>query len=236
MFAQQQTQPFQLSPPSPNKSKPTSGTTVVAQISSTLTALGIQLNKNNPWINFGAYDHMTGNAPLLHAFTPYYEDIMVGISDGSLSKVVRIGSVMIFQKLILKSMLLVLKLTCNLLFVSKLTRNLKCVANFSPACCSFQDLASGRMIGNVEKCVGLYLLQMGDNPEKQTQTKRDVLFPIFSMSNNESAIMLWHYRLRHPNFLYLKRIFPTLFNKANAKLLQCEVCQLSKHVRNNYLI
>ena len=45
--------------------------------------------------------------------------------------------------------------------------------------------------------------------------------------------MLWHYRLRHPNFLYLKNLFPHLFNK-NSKHLQCEVCQLSKHIRHSY--
>ena len=179
---------------------------------------------------------MTGNASFLHDVTPCYEDFMVRIADGSLFKAVGIGSAVISQKLILKSVLSVPKLTCNLLSVSELTRDLKCVANFSAACCSFQDLASGRMIGNAEDCEGLYLLQTVDNPEKQTQIVRGVSFPIFSMSNNESAIMLWHYRLGHPNFLYLKRLFPTLFNKTNAKLLQCEVCQLSKHVRNNYPI
>ena len=237
MFAQQQTQPVHQSPPSPSKSNPTSGVVVVAQTSNTPTTLGIQLKKNNPWIvDSGVSDHMTGNASFLHDVTPCYEDFMVRIADGSLPKVVGIGSVMISQKLILKSMLLVPTLTCNLISVSKLTRDFKCVANFSHTCCSFQDLALGRMIGNAEECVRLYLLQKVDNPEKQTQIVRDVSFPIFSMSNNESAIMLWHYRLGHPNFLYLKKLFPNLFNKTIAKLLQCEVCQLSKHVRNNYLI
>ncbi|KAL6334496.1 hypothetical protein AAG906_016043 [Vitis piasezkii] len=148
MFAQQQTQPVHQSPPSPSKSNPTSGVAVVAQTSNTPTTLGIQLKKNNPWIvDSGVSDHMTGNASFLHDFTPCYEDFMVRIADGSLPKVVGIGSVMISQKLILKSMLLVPTLTCNLI----------------------SDLALGRMIGNAEECVRLYLLQKVDNPEKQTQ-------------------------------------------------------------------
>ena len=45
--------------------------------------------------------------------------------------------------------------------------------------------------------------------------------------------MLWHYRLGHPNFLYLKKLFPTLFNK-NTFIYKCEICQLSKHTRTTY--
>ena len=41
MFAQQQTQPVQSCPPSPNKSSPTLGATVVAQTSNNPTSLGI---------------------------------------------------------------------------------------------------------------------------------------------------------------------------------------------------
>ena len=46
--------------------------------------------------------------------------------------------------------------------------------------------------------------------------------------------MLWHYKLGHPNFLYLKELFPTLFYNTIIEVFQCEVCQLSKHVRNNF--
>ena len=45
--------------------------------------------------------------------------------------------------------------------------------------------------------------------------------------------MLWHYRLGHPNFVYLRKLFPSLINK-NSENLQCGVCQFSKHVRNSY--
>ena len=42
--------------------------------------------------------------------------------------------------------------------------------------------------------------------------------------------MLWHFRLGHPSFRYLKeKIFPSLFT--NKVIFQCEVCQLAKHQR-----
>ena len=56
-------------------------------------------------------------------------------------------------------------------------------------------------------------------------------------TNNDSEIMLWHYRLGHPNFLYLKTLFPKLFNKNNSsKTFQCEICQLPMHIQNHYPI
>lgn len=41
--------------------------------------------------------------------------------------------------------------------------------------------------------------------------------------------MLWHRQLGHPNFLYLKCLFPYLFCNKELVNFQCEVCQLAKH-------
>ena len=46
--------------------------------------------------------------------------------------------------------------------------------------------------------------------------------------------MLWHYRLGHPNFMYLKRLFPSLFINKNSNIFQCDVFQFSKHTRSTY--
>lgn len=48
---------------------------------------------------------------------------------------------------------------------------------------------------------------------------------------NENTAMMWHYRLGHPNFMYLKEMLPKLFNK-NQKLFQYKICQISKHTRS----
>ena len=77
---------------------------------------------------------------------------MVRIADGSLSKVVGIESIVISKDLILKSVLLVPNLSYNLLSISRLTKDLKCVTNFSSKLYEFQDLELGRMIGNVKEC------------------------------------------------------------------------------------
>ena len=47
-----------------------------------------------------------------------------------------------------------------------------------------------------------YLLKIPNNPEKQAPAASSVIALVFP--NNDSEILLWHYCLGHPNFLYLK--------------------------------
>ena len=95
-------------------------------------------------------------------------------------------------------------------------------------CAFFQILGSGKMIGSAEECDGLYLLQVKDS-NKKPKANSCVAIP----SKSEESIMLWHYRLGHPNFMYLKKMFPSLFNK-RLRNFHCETCQLSKHTRSTY--
>ena len=57
------------------------------------------------------------------------------IVDGSLSKVAWIGSVRLSPEIILKSVLHVPKLDCNLMSISKFTRDHHCVTKFLPNVC-----------------------------------------------------------------------------------------------------
>lgn len=59
-------------------------------------------------------------------------------------------------------------------------------------------------------------------------------FKFDSHSNKEREIMMWHFRLGHRTFLYLKCLFPSLFIHKNPNLFYYEVCQLEKHTRNTY--
>ena len=46
--------------------------------------------------------------------------------------------------------------------------------------------------------------------------------------------MLWHYRLRHLSFPYLKKLFSSLFKGLNCSEFYCENCILSKSHRTIY--
>ena len=146
-------------------------------------------------------------------YNPCSDNFTIQIIDGSLSKVVGTGFVVISKNLTLDSVLLVPNLDCNLLLVGNALMK-RCVTKFFPNHCEFQDLDLGKMIGSVEMFSELYILKVNDNPEGQPQKalcKKHSLS--ISSSNNDSVIMLWHYHLGHPSFMYLKQLFPSLFNK-----------------------
>ena len=171
----------------------------------------------------GASDHMTGDITEFEEYKPCSGGSMVWIVDGSTS-IVGIGSVIISKDIRLDSVLFVPKLDCNLLSISKLAKDMNCITKFSLNTCEFQDLISGKTIGNAEMSAGLYLLRADVSRRKEQKISCAV-----SSQNKNNAIMLWHYRLGHPNFVYLKKLFPSLVNKDSMNL-QCEVCQFSKHI------
>ena len=43
-----------------------------------------------------------------------------------------------------------------------------------------------------------------------------------------------HYRLGHPSFVYLAKLFPRLFINKNPASYHCEICQFAKHTRTVY--
>lgn len=57
-----------------------------------------------------------------------------------------------------------------------------------------------------------------------------------SVSSNyvSDQAMLWHRRLGHPSFPYLKHLFPDIFKEINCSKLQCEACHLAKDHRVSF--
>ena len=88
------------------------------------------------------------------------------------------------------------------------------------------------MIGNAELCIGLYILKLDQSPIGHDL--RTWCQTVSYESNKNSAIMLWHFWLGHPNFRYLKRLFPSLFTNKDLRSFYCDICQLSKHTCSNY--
>jgi len=106
--------------------KPTS-TAKVAQKGNFSHALNTSKGKRKSWIvDSRASYHMTGNITVFNNYSPCHDHSTVQITDGTLSKVVGKGSVVISEDITLNSVLYVPKLDCNLLSISKLTSNLNC--------------------------------------------------------------------------------------------------------------
>ncbi|XP_059590837.1 retrovirus-related Pol polyprotein from transposon RE1 isoform X2 [Vitis vinifera] len=106
----------------------------------------------------------------------------------------------------------------------------------------FQDLKSGKMIGSAELCSGLYLLSCGQFSNQvsqascvQSQSMSESFNSVSnSKVNKDSEIIMLHYRLGHPSFVYLAKLFPRLFINKNPASYHCEICQFAKHTRTIY--
>ncbi|RVW73200.1 Retrovirus-related Pol polyprotein from transposon RE1 [Vitis vinifera] len=146
------------------------GSGTLAHKGNFLSAFTTGKKRKKPWIvDSGASDHMTGDATIFDTYSSCPNNLTVRIADGSLSKVAETGSVVISRDLTLNSVLLVPNLDCNLLSISKLTKEKRCITNFSSTHCEFQDLDSGKTIGNAEECSGLYILKERHDPQEQPQ-------------------------------------------------------------------
>lgn len=109
---------------------------------------------------------MTGDANIFHKYNPCYENFTIQIIDESLSKVSDTSFVIMSKNLTLDCVLSDSNLDCNLLFITKLTQELNCVAKFFPNYCEFQDLDLGKTIDDAKMYSGLYLLKVDDYPER----------------------------------------------------------------------
>ena len=106
-------------------------------------------------------------------------NLTLWIADGSLLKVVGIGSIVLSNDLTLNYVLLVPNLDYNILSISKLTKERMCVINFFSIYCEFQDLDSGKVIDYAEECSRLYIFKDRHYPQEQPQTTLVVVLFLF---------------------------------------------------------
>ena len=53
----------------------------------------------------------------------------------------------------------------------------------------------------------------------------------YPRNNKMEQVLLWHRRLGHPSFGYLKHVFPNLFSDTSLLNFKCEACILAKSHR-----
>ena len=167
----------------------------LAQKGTFLTTLNT-ISHSTPWIiDFGASDHMTDGHNLFSTYSPCAGNLKVKIADGTLSPVASKGSIRISESITLNPTLHVPNLSCNLLSISQLTKKSNCLAKFLPSHCVFQDLLSGKTIGNAKECDGLYYFNETDVCGQCSPTVYNS-----ASRHKDSELFLWHKRMGHPSF------------------------------------
>ena len=98
------------------------------------------------------------------------------IVDGSFTSIAEKGTISMSTKLTLHSVLHVLKLTCNLLSVSKISKD----ANYHVFCeshCTFQNQNLGETIGSAKMIGGFYYFDEVSVSHKIAQGLSSVCYP-----------------------------------------------------------
>lgn len=132
----------------------------------------------------------------------------------------REGSVNLSDKITLKSVLLVPRLNCNLILVSQLNDDMRCITQFDSHMCAIQDRLR-KLIGAGVRRDGFYYFGKGESIHR------------VAVNGASSILELWHKRMGHPSEKVVKSLLPTSdimgsLNKA------CEVCFQAKHSRDKF--
>lgn len=88
------------------------------------------------------------------------------------------------------------------------------------------------MIGSSKESEGLYYLDIGFASQLPSKTISSRFESFSALNNKYDIFMVWHLRLGHPSFCYLKHLFSKLFHNKNFSSFKCEACEFAKHRRS----
>jgi len=105
-----------------------------------------KLSGKKDWLfDSGASYHMTVLELLCNVMDN--APVSVGLADGSIAHATKRGSIQLNSKLILRDVLYVPSLDCNLISIYQLLDELCCMVTFTKRLCVVQDLTTKNMIG-----------------------------------------------------------------------------------------
>ena len=191
----------------------------------TSKALIASVDLDTGWIiDSGATDHMTYDRTLFNSTTPPRDSIVT--ANGGVAPVTGAGTIALTPTLSLHNCLLVPTLSSHLLSVGQVTEQLDCVVQMFPSFCLLQDIRTQAIIGRGTKRRGLYYVDDVAHDRVHQVQGRD--------SGKLKTIQLWHRRLGHASFGYLRKLLPSLFGNISNSSLKCNVCTLAKSHRASY--
>ena len=146
----------------------------------------------------------------------------MGLPNGKSFIAIKEGSICLSENLILKRVLFVPELCCNLISASQILDDLKCTVQFTPTTCVIQDQLRGP-IGTSIRRDGLFYFE-GVNYAQQ-----------ISVNAVSSTLDLWHKRMGHPSEKVVKLLPPVSSCRGSLNKV-CDVCLRAKHSRNTFTL
>ena len=173
---------------------------------------------------------MTSSFHGLHSTKPPSQTHITN-ANGTTAQVVEEGSLSLTPSFNLEHVLVVPSLDYDLLSVPQIIDSLNCTVCFWPSYCLFQDLLTRAVIGRGTRRGNLYYLDLTEDSKKGLSHAQHVRGDEFVKMKK---IWLWHRRLGHASFGYLKRLFPDLFSQFVESDFHCETCILAKSHHTTY--
>ncbi|RVW75605.1 Retrovirus-related Pol polyprotein from transposon RE1 [Vitis vinifera] len=109
---------------------------------------------------------------------------------------------------------------------------LSCIVIFWPEFCVIKDIQTRQTIGCGIKWGKLYYLDLQSKDSNKLQ--QALMADGSEGEKKKSEIWLWHRRLGHASFGYLKKLFPSLFAKSDISGFRCDICELAKSHRVSF--
>ena len=188
---------------------------------------------NSAWINdTGAMDHMTFDSRQVSPLKSSSQN-SVSTANGTSIPIIGEGSLSLTNTLNLDSVLVVPSLNYNLFSVSQTTA-LFCVVIFWPEFCVFKDIRTRQTIGCGVRRGKLYYLDLVSKSSDEFRQALKVEGSEKKKKKQESEIWLWHRRMGHASFGYMKKLFPSLFANFDVSSFKCDVCELAKNHRASF--
>lgn len=179
-------------------------------------------------IDTGASDHMMRDSNQLKPFLPSPQ-LVISTANGSTSPITGEGSV---NTLTLDIVIVVPSLEYNLLSISKIYFNPCWYCNFLALilCLSRRSNLEDSWLWCQTR--QLYYLELTENKGSKISQANQAS----SESKAGTTIWLWHCRLGHISFGYLKKLQPQLFSSLSDFDFHCDICELAKSHRISYLL
>jgi GAG-pre-integrase domain/Integrase core domain len=176
-------------------------------------------------IDSGATDHMTLSEKDISKIMKPSKNGIIN-ANGETYPVKGMGNVPISKNLTLNNALLVPSLSTRLISVGKITEDLNCAVIMFPNFCIFQDILTREIIGSGSKREGLYYLDSSSFGMACSARS--------NLMESRNKVWLWHKRLGHPSFGYMRKLSPSLFLSLENEDFTCETCIKAKSHRTSY--
>ncbi|MFS7948515.1 putative RNA-directed DNA polymerase [Helianthus anomalus] len=172
-------------------------------------------NEEGDWIvDTGATEYMTHIREALENLSIHENEVPVTIPNGDYVPVKGRGELSLKGGIRIKNVPFIPNFKCNLLSVSRLTKDLHCAITFFPDFFVIQDLSTRNWIGTGKCRDGLYRMGSVQSPKAMV-----------AVSANQ-----WHRRLGHPSSVKMSHI-GSLVNFSGSKNDFCDSCVRAKMTR-----